>query len=513
MVKVSICIPAYNQVKYLRQTIDSVLNQTFTDYEIIITDDSPTDIVFDLVKEYQSKAKIQYYKNAIPLGSPENWNEAIRLSKGEYIKIMHHDDYFTFEHSLQAFVDLMENSPNALLGFSSSVVKLINKDKIWIHKPTSENLLNLKLNPYTLFFGNFIGAPSATIFRRSSSVFFDVNLKWVVDFEFYCRLLAGNSKFEFDSRELITTVGDDHNITNDCRDNRNVEIKEYLYLYNSIPYKNIQLKKTFYFFRTRFYKFSIFSIKDIKMCGYVNRIPKLIYVVLIANKGIKVIKKLPAGLKIKMRSLIHFFFGRKNNNEKLNQNILIGKNCTINQSKFGKYNKVNDNSFLYKVGYGDYTYSAMNVTIMNCNIGKFCSIAQGVCIGLGKHPVGDFVSTHPSFYSTNKQCGTSFSDAQYFEEMGFVTIGNDVWIGANVVILDDVNIGNGAVIAANSVVTKDVFPYSIVGGIPAKLIKYRFSEEDILFLEKLEWWNKDDKWLQENFKAMHNIIALKKLFK
>ena len=154
MTKVSICIPAYNQVKYLKKTIDSVLNQTFSDYEIIITDDSPTNIVFDLVVAYQSE-KIKYYKNEVPLGSPENWNEAIRLSKGEYIKILHHDDYFTFPDSLEAFVELMDSSPKAVLGFSSSVVDLINKNKMWIHSPTAQDLENLKVNPYCLFFKNY----------------------------------------------------------------------------------------------------------------------------------------------------------------------------------------------------------------------------------------------------------------------------------------------------------------------------------------------------------------------
>lgn len=219
-------------------------------------------------------------------------------------------------------------------------------------------------------------------------------------------------------------------------------------------------------------------------------------------------------LKIRkvLSKIKNILWGKKVKN-KCDLDVFIGKNCIINQSKFGKYNKINDNSYLYRVTYGDFTYSSQNVSIMNCNIGKFCSIAHGVIVGPGKHPLNNFVSTHPSFYSVHKQCGSTFSDAQYFDEMGFVAIGNDVWIGANAIILDDVVIGNGAVIGANAVVTKDVPAYAIVGGTPAKIIKYRFSEEDIIFLEKLEWWNKDFEWLQENFKSMHDIVILKNMFK
>jgi len=192
--------------------------------------------------------------------------------------------------------------------------------------------------------------------------------------------------------------------------------------------------------------------------------------------------------------------------------LVIGNSFVIS-AKFGSFNKVNDSSFLMNVEYGDFTYSAMNVTILNCKIGKFCSLAQGVCIGLGKHPVNNFVSTHPSFYSVHKQCGFTFADKQYFQETGFVEIGNDVWVGANSIIADDVKVGNGAIIAANSFVNTDVPAYAIVGGTPAKIIKYRFSIEQIDFLQSFEWWNKDIKWIQENYLLFHDIDNFMELTK
>jgi glycosyltransferase involved in cell wall biosynthesis len=152
MVKVSICIPAYNQVEYLKRTIDSVLNQSYSDYEIIITDDSPSDIVFDLVQQYQSEARLQYFKNRVSLGSPENWNESIRKSSGEYIKIMHHDDYFSNENSLSEFVKMLDDNPDSNFAFSATVV--VNKTKKRIHCPANNQIENLYKDPNILFFGN-----------------------------------------------------------------------------------------------------------------------------------------------------------------------------------------------------------------------------------------------------------------------------------------------------------------------------------------------------------------------
>lgn len=295
MTKVSICIPAYNQVKYLRQTIDSVLNQTFTDYEIIITDDSPTDIVLDLVQEYQSKCKIQYYKNTIPLGSPENWNEAIRLSKGEYVKIMHHDDYFTDENSLFEFVKMLDENPNSDFAFGATLIIDIKKDKTRIHCPTKVQIRNLCQDPYVLFLGNFIGPPSSVIHRRNVDLIYDKNLIWVVDFDFYIRNLVNNQFFIFSNIPLITNIsGDIHNVTRLCENVKSVEIQEYLYLFNKISKKrNIFIfRKTYIiFFMNLFDKYKIVSINDIRNAGYNDIVPFSIRTLLAINNIRKILIK------------------------------------------------------------------------------------------------------------------------------------------------------------------------------------------------------------------------------
>lgn len=226
------------------------------------------------------------------------------------------------------------------------------------------------------------------------------------------------------------------------------------------------------------------------------------------------IKDLKLKIKLRIDRYLYNYYNnvlKKNTtllNNKVGNNVVIEDQCIIVNSVFADNIKISRESIFYNVIYGSYSYNSIRVTVNNCIIGKFCSIAQGVSIGLGKHPINEFVSTHPAFYSIHKQCGYTFSEKQMFNEVETTVIGNDVWIGANSIIADGVNIGNGAVIAANSFVNKDVPDFGIVGGTPAKLIKYRFSQSEIEFLLKLCWWDKETEWLKENRMQMLDIKLL-----
>ncbi len=146
---------------------------------------------------------------------------------------------------------------------------------------------------------------------------------------------------------------------------------------------------------------------------------------------------------------------------------------------------------------GAYTYFSHSSIYTLKSIGRFCSIAPGVKIGMGEHPI-DYLSSHPIFYKSPyvfqfnetieqlKSIGTPRTPDIIKEEP---IIGNDVWIGANVVIARGVRIGDGAIIGANSLVNKDVPPYAVVAGSPANIIRFRFSEQIIEELLNLKWWN------------------------
>ena len=144
---------------------------------------------------------------------------------------------------------------------------------------------------------------------------------------------------------------------------------------------------------------------------------------------------------------------------------------------------------------GANTYIASNSRLINCDIGCYCSIGPDVLSGLGMHPSKTFVSTHPSFYSPQNSSPISHVTEQKFVESKRITIGNDVWIGARAIILDGVSIGDGAIIASGAVVTRDVKPFSVVAGVPAREIEKRFTENEIDFLLKIHWWEKDVEWI------------------
>lgn len=184
--------------------------------------------------------------------------------------------------------------------------------------------------------------------------------------------------------------------------------------------------------------------------------------------------------------------------------VRIGRGARVNlHAEMEGYNKIERNSiFVGKMG--KYSYVGANCLISG-EVGKFCSIGGNVFFLTSTHPVKQFVSTHPAFFSTKKQSGKSFTKINRFNEYPkkeghkyAIEVGNDVYIGYGVTVIGPVTIGNGAVLGAGAVVTKDVPAYAIVAGNPAKVIRYRFNQEQIDFLENLCWWDKDDEWLAAN---------------
>lgn len=175
-------------------------------------------------------------------------------------------------------------------------------------------------------------------------------------------------------------------------------------------------------------------------------------------------------------------------------------------------------SFCGKIGLGSYIGSGSNIF---ADIGRFTSIGFRASQIIESHPYKEpFVTTSPLFFSTKKQVGVSFTNMQMVEEYKYYDedrkiafcIGNDCWVGYDVCFIGGIKVGDGAVVLSRAIVTKDVPPYAIVGGIPAKVIGYRYDEDTIRMLLETKWWNKPVEWLKAHSDLLCDMEKFKKYF-
>lgn len=191
------------------------------------------------------------------------------------------------------------------------------------------------------------------------------------------------------------------------------------------------------------------------------------------------------------------FFAYWDSNSYFTKNSEIRRFVKLKASSIGKYSRINP-----------------NCKLSNTKVGNFTAIGRGTAIGLGRHPL-NYVSTQNIFYKKNNM------NNRWVKPIDLptlkITIGNDVWVGIEALILDGVTVGDGAVVGARSVVTKDVPPYAIVVGVPAKIIKYRFDEEIREKLLSIKWWDMDDEFIEQNIeifrKADITLETLEKFIK
>lgn len=198
-----------------------------------------------------------------------------------------------------------------------------------------------------------------------------------------------------------------------------------------------------------------------------------------------------------MQSLFYYY-------SKFVQKVLRGK-C-IAYSRVEKTAYINTGCSVYNSTVGRYSYMGYDCEVISTDIGSFCSLASGIHIGLAEHPT-HWVSTSPVFQAAkNSSLKKRFATISH-AKMRRTIIDHDVWIGTNAIIKKGVHIGTGAVIASGAVVTKDVEPYAIVGGCPAKLIKYRFEEEIRNKLLSSNWWEMSDAQLERIGDRFNDPVA------
>lgn len=179
--------------------------------------------------------------------------------------------------------------------------------------------------------------------------------------------------------------------------------------------------------------------------------------------------------------------------------------CAVKNSNIHKTARLDHSSVALNSSLGKYSYIGEHTSLICTKVGSFTSISNFCAIGGGMHPT-EWVSTSPVFNSARSILHYNMSQNKY-EPFVETTIGNDVWIGANCLIRGGVTIGDGAVVGMGSVVTKDIGPYEIWAGNPAKLIRKRFTDEKIDALLQSEWWNWDEETLKSKADMFNDVDA------
>ena len=261
---VSICIPTYKQTEYLEKCLDSIVNQTFKNFELIISDDTPDDSIELFLEKKLKGFTYSYFRNSPALGSPQNWNFAVSKADGKYIKIMHHDDFFTQKDSLKLMVDAIEKQQASFL-FCQTDVWDIKNNTHRIHQISSKQFKLVKQKPEFLFFKNMIGAPSASLYINNKAFYYDIEFKWLVDVDFYMQYLFHSKNVVYLPSPLIATShGAVGQITGSVINDIETQIREHILLYIKIE-KNIHNRNGFAaFFDYLFFKFDIKSFSELK---------------------------------------------------------------------------------------------------------------------------------------------------------------------------------------------------------------------------------------------------------
>jgi len=274
---ISICIPAYKRISFLKRLLDSIELQTHRRFEVVVTDDSPDNEVSDLCQSHALSAAIRYYKNEKKLGTPENWNESIRKAGGDWIKLMHDDDWFLDPEALHVFATAVVQNPAGYFFFSGYTNVLLDKDKARGTKVllTGNWQKRIGQDPKTLLSSNRIGPPSVVLHKNMPGIFYDSALKWLVDVDFYIRFLQ-HSKPHLIAENLIAVGLGEEQVTKQVFRNPLVEIPENLYVLNKIGVRSLRNIIVYDAFWRFIRNLKIRRVAQIKESGYEGPVPAVI---------------------------------------------------------------------------------------------------------------------------------------------------------------------------------------------------------------------------------------------
>lgn len=222
---ISICIPAYKKPEYVVRAIQSILKQSYKKVEIVISDDSPNEDIKIAIQPYISELGIKYYHNQPALKSPKNWNNALDKATGDYVMLLHQDDWLHDPKALDIYIASFKSHPKADFVFCKNTA--IQPDGVQLNLQAIKSLLgDMDKKPHHILRANVIGPPSNVILKRSIPTRYDENYIWLVDVDYYVQLLEAGYQYVYLDQHLVSIGLHEDQTTVFCRTNEDVIVKE-----------------------------------------------------------------------------------------------------------------------------------------------------------------------------------------------------------------------------------------------------------------------------------------------
>lgn len=304
---ISICIPAYKRVEYLSRLLNSIVSQKFADFEVVVTDDSPDQQVEKLCRSFESTLPITYFRNDQQLGTPGNWNESIRRARGQWIKLMHDDDWFVDDSSLGKLAEATIDHSGSFIVCPYINVFLETGKEETVY-PGDWRIGTVARYPQVLMAKNCIGPPSVTLHRNDGRFIYDTHTKWVVDIDFYIRRLQ-TEKLHVVKDPLVKVGISQEQVTFSCVRHADVEIPENFYLFSKYDWRFLNHLLVYDFCWRLLRNFNIGTVEQIRAAGYKEDLPVVVHHIIGFQRRVPSFF-LKRGVISKGLMFLHFCFNR-----------------------------------------------------------------------------------------------------------------------------------------------------------------------------------------------------------
>jgi len=297
---ISICIPTYNRPELLRTLLDSLQEQTFRNFEVIVNDNSSTDEVETLINSYKGSLPVSYERNRPSVSAGQNCIKIMQRAHGQWIKIMHDDDWFDSKDALQLFADAALHSGKDFI-FSASTQVWLDSGKKQDDILTPERKFMLDSSVFSLFYLNVIGHPSVAMHKKDPSIQYDSTFNWVLDIDFYTRYLLAHPGYYYIPQKLVNIGKNSTQETHKYYKNINVELPEHFFLLAKYP-PDLCLNDEYVFhvIWNMLRRYKIRGVEQIYAAGYKGLMPAKIEEIILFQKYIPgiVLKQTPWSKKL-----------------------------------------------------------------------------------------------------------------------------------------------------------------------------------------------------------------------